>query len=152
MQLKLFELGLVGRAGRWRAGHGFQTARAERDQSGRLLAGVTARADDPSMIFWNLAAMGWLSSTQRAAVGSGIVLNLPTCLTRDDSLPAPFFGMSANDSAGVARPPGVTLGTQFGGTHFTFTPIRKPCLKNRGPTSKTTRDDPNEAVGAKSPM
>ncbi|HEY4254208.1 MAG TPA: outer membrane protein transport protein [Roseomonas sp.] len=39
---------------------------------GASFAGVAARGDDPSMIFFNPAAMGWLPGTQLSLVGSGI--------------------------------------------------------------------------------
>ncbi|MBR0643207.1 OmpP1/FadL family transporter [Plastoroseomonas hellenica] len=39
---------------------------------GASFAGVTARGDDPSMIFFNPAAMAWLPGNQLAIVGSGI--------------------------------------------------------------------------------
>ncbi len=39
---------------------------------GSSFAGATARADDPSFMFFNPAALGWLSGTQAAVVGSYI--------------------------------------------------------------------------------
>ena len=37
---------------------------------GSSFAGATARADDPSFLFFNPAALGWLSGYQAAVVGS----------------------------------------------------------------------------------
>lgn len=49
---------------------------AVREQSavgqGSSFAGATARADDPSFMFFNPATLGWLSGTQAAVVGSYI--------------------------------------------------------------------------------
>ena len=39
---------------------------------GSSFAGATARADDPSFLFFNPAALGWLSGYQAAVVGSYI--------------------------------------------------------------------------------
>jgi long-chain fatty acid transport protein len=39
---------------------------------GAAFAGAAARGDDPSMIFFNPAAMAWLPATQAAIVGAGI--------------------------------------------------------------------------------
>jgi long-chain fatty acid transport protein len=42
---------------------------------GAAFAGAAARGDDPSMIFFNPAAMAWLPGTQAAIIGSGIFPN-----------------------------------------------------------------------------
>ena len=75
MQQKLSGLGLVVAALSvvWDAqGAGFELREQSATGQGASFAGVAARADDPSMIFWNPAAMAWLPGTQGAAVGSGI--------------------------------------------------------------------------------
>jgi long-chain fatty acid transport protein len=52
---------------------------AVREQSavaqGNSQAGAAARGDDPSMMYFNPAALGWLDGTQLVAVGSGIFPN-----------------------------------------------------------------------------
>ena len=75
MQQKLSGLGLVVAALSvvWDAqGAGFELREQSATGQGASFAGVAARADDPSMIFWNPAAMAWLPGTQGVAVGSGI--------------------------------------------------------------------------------
>lgn len=58
------------------AGDASASGYAIREQSavgqGSSFAGATARADDPSFMFFNPASLGWLSGMQAAAVGSYI--------------------------------------------------------------------------------
>jgi len=51
---------------------GYQVREQSAVGQGASFAGSAARGDDPSMMFFNPAAMAWLPGTQAAAVGSGI--------------------------------------------------------------------------------
>jgi long-chain fatty acid transport protein len=51
---------------------GFELREQSAIGQGASMAGAAARGDDPSFIFFNPAAMAWLSGTQLAVVGSGI--------------------------------------------------------------------------------
>jgi long-chain fatty acid transport protein len=57
---------------------GYQVREQSAVAQGVSQAGSAARGDDPSMMFFNPAAMAWLSGTQVAAVGSGIFPNATT--------------------------------------------------------------------------
>jgi len=66
--------GLLGLATLIHAGTAHASGYALREQSaigqGSSFAGVTARGDDPSMLFFNPAAMAWLPGYQASIVGS----------------------------------------------------------------------------------
>lgn len=52
---------------------GFELREQSAVAQGSALAGATARGDDPSFMFFNPAAMGWLQGTDVSIVGSGIL-------------------------------------------------------------------------------
>ncbi len=51
---------------------GYEVREQSAVAQGNSLAGAAARGDDPSMMHFNPAALGWLDGTQVVAVGSGI--------------------------------------------------------------------------------